>query len=78
MLKKPSVVTWLWKKVKSVTVVLYRMSRAKRTYVVKVVMKPVAANVYREKLAGRLNIIFYMYKSRCCSAMHIVMAATYT
>ncbi|KAL9985313.1 hypothetical protein ACROYT_G007702 [Oculina patagonica] len=43
--KEPSVVTWLWRKVKSVTVVMLEMSHARRIYVAKVVMELVAANV---------------------------------
>ena len=54
-------VTRLWRKVKSVTAVMQKMSHARRIYVVKVVMEIMAAHVYREKLAGRLNTIFLQF-----------------
>ena len=38
-------VTRLWSKTKSATVVMQKMSHARRTYAAKVVIKPVAANV---------------------------------
>ncbi len=50
-------VTWLWRKVKSVTVVMLEMTHARRIYVAKVVMELVAANVIQGKNAGWSNFI---------------------
>ncbi len=68
MPKEPSAVTWLWRKVKSATVVMLKMTHATRIYVAKVVMELVAANVIQEKNAGWSNLILILILILLCGS----------
>ena len=50
--------TWLWSKVKSATVVMQKMSHARRTYVAWDVACIQAAHFYQEKIAGWFYFLF--------------------
>lgn len=74
MLKELSVATRSWKKVRSVTVDMPKISHVMRIYAAKAVTKPVVAHVCQEETAGWVNCFhFFLFVFCIAYVVHIYM-----